>query len=132
MDGHDHPQDDGVTRAELEAAIDALREPGRFRDAERLVAAAAPGLHRLLLEALASGGWGAEDDVRQIDAALAADPASARASLLGLLGEQTRIAMLVGVAVGIELARELELIAPPGADPDLLVSQHGNDPGGTP
>lgn len=124
-------EDEGVTRAELEAALEALRQPGRFRDAELLVQVAAPGLHRLLLEALASGGWGAEDDVRQIEAALAMpDSASARAALLGLLGEQTRIAMLVGVAVGIELARELGLVGPP--EPDLLVSQHGNTSGGTP
>ena len=63
---------DHVTQSELEAALEALREPGRFDDAERLVMAAAPGLHRILVEALASGGWGAEDDVRALDAALAA------------------------------------------------------------
>lgn len=127
MTGPDATGDDPVTSEELEAALEALREPGRFQDAERLVSVAAPGLHRILLEALASGGWGAEDDVRQIDSAIGqSDPAAARAALLGLLGEQTRIAMLVGVAVGIELARELELVPDVGGEPEsaLPVSQH--------
>lgn len=111
-----------VTQAELEAAVEALREPGRFDVAERLVAQVAPGLQRILLEALAGGGWGAEDDVREIDKALAAgDSPAARASLAALLGEQTRIAMLVGVAVGIELSGELNLH---GDEPELTVTQH--------
>lgn len=121
--------DDHVTRQELEAALEALREPGRFDHAERLVGVAAPGLHRILLEAMAGGGWGAEDDLRQIDSALQQEPDAARAALLGLLGEQSRVAMFVGVAVGIELARELELGA---GEPPLPVTQHGNRSGGTP
>jgi hypothetical protein len=128
MASADANAEDHVTHAELEAALEALREPGRFRDAERLVSAAAPGLHRVLLEALASGGWGAEDDVREIDRAIGQEPAAARAALLGLLGEQSRISMLVGVAVGIELARELELIGP--GEPELPVTKHGNAHGG--
>lgn len=111
-----------VTQAELEAALQALREPGRFDSAERLVAQAAPGLQRILLEALASGGWGADDDAREIDKALgAADQGAARTALTALLGEQTRVAMLVGVAVGIELSRELALHA---EEPPLTITQH--------
>ncbi len=113
-----------VTQAELEAALDALREPGRFDAAERLVAQAAPGLQRILLEALASGGWGPEDDAREIDKALVSgDSAAARTALGALLGEQTRIAMLVGVAIGIELSGELGLHAD---EPVLTVSQHSS------
>lgn len=116
---------DHVTQSELEAALEALQEPGRFDDAERLVSLAAPGLHRILLEALASGGWGAEDDARALDAALASDDAAAVRDRLGsLLAEQTRVAMLVGVAVGVELARELDLV---GDAPALAVTQHGNE-----
>lgn len=114
---------DHVTQAELEAALEALQEPGRFDGAERLVTQAAPGLQRILREALASGGWGADDDARALEAALAAgDPAAVRASLAALLGEQTRVAMLVGVAVGVELARELDLIS--DVDP-LAITHHG-------
>ncbi len=116
---------DHVTQSELEAALKALQEPGRFDDAERLVSLAAPGLHRILLEALSAGGWGAEDDARALDAALAADDAGAVRDRLGsLLAEQTRVAMLVGVAVGVELARELDLT---GGAPALAVTQHGNE-----
>lgn len=111
-----------VTQAELEAALEALREPGRFDTAERLVAQAAPGLQRILLEALASGGWGADDDAREIDKAIAAsDPIAARTALTALLSEQTRVAMLVGVAIGIELSAELALH---GDEPSLVISQH--------
>jgi hypothetical protein len=116
-----------VTQAELESALEALREPGRFDAAERLVAQAAPGLQRILLEALASGGWGAEDDAREIDKALsAADQSAARSALVALLGEQTRVAMLVGVAIGIELAGELNLHAD---EPALTISHHTTDQG---
>jgi hypothetical protein len=112
-----------VTQAELEAALEALQEPGRFDGAERLVTQAAPGLRRLLIDALASGGWGADDDARALDAALGAgDAAAVRDRLGALLGEQTRVAMLVGVAVGIELARELGLAS--GESP-LAITQHG-------
>ncbi len=116
---------DSVTPAELEAALEALREPGRFDAAERLVGLAAPGLHRILIEAMAGGGWNSEDDAREIDKALAAGtPDVVRANVLGLVGEQSRVAMLVGVAVGIELARELELHEGPPPEPPLAVTRH--------
>ena len=115
---------DSVTPAELEAALEALREPGRFDAAERLVGLAAPGLHRILIEAMASGGWNSDDDAREIEKVLAADsPDVARAGILGLLGEQSRVAMLVGVAVGIELAAELELHTG-SPEPPLAITQH--------
>ncbi|MDO9356751.1 MAG: hypothetical protein Q7T55_23845 [Solirubrobacteraceae bacterium] len=114
---------EAVTLAELEAALEALREPGRFDAAERLVGLAAPGLHRILVEAMAGGGWNSEDDAREIDKALgAADPAAAKAAVLGLLGESSRVAMLVGVAVGIELAAELDLHGQ--GEPPLTITRH--------
>lgn len=120
---------DDVTQAELEAALEALREPGRFDHAERLVMAAAPGLHRILIEALGSGGWGAEDDARALDAALASGDAGAVRDRLGaLLAEQTRVAMLVGVAVGVELARELDLVgAEPEPEPEIAITHHTSE-----
>jgi hypothetical protein len=118
---------DFVTQAELEAALEALRAPGRFEMAERLVAQAAPGLSRLLIEALAGGGWNSEDDAREVDKALAAgDPDLVRTALRTLLAEQSRVAMLVGVAVGIELADELGLHGDPGqsGEPPLSITQN--------
>ena len=42
---------------ELDAAIEALTERERFREAESVVTAAAPKLQRVLAEALETGGW---------------------------------------------------------------------------
>ena len=54
--------------AELEAAVDALAKPEAFREAESVVARAAPGLQGVLASALAEGGWfgeSHEDAVRR-------------------------------------------------------------------
>jgi hypothetical protein len=94
--------------AEVEAALEALSEPGRFREAEQRVARMAPQLQRVLNEALHEGGWfgqAHESQVRQ--AASAEDPAERALAIRTLLAEETRMGMLVGVAVGWELAREL-------------------------
>ena len=81
----------------MEAALEALSEPGRFREAEQRVARMAPQLQRVLNEALHEGGWfgGAhESQVRQ--AASAEDPAELLA-IRTLLAEETRMGMLVGL-----------------------------------
>src|SRR3954467_13874599 len=96
------------TDAEVEAALEALSEPGRFREAEQRVGRAAPGLQGVLNAALHEGGWfgGAhESQVRQ--AAGADDPMEREQAIRLLLAEETRLGMLVGVAVGLELGREL-------------------------
>ena len=43
--------------AELAAAVEALAEPGRFEQAEGVIARAAPQLQRILAQALETGGW---------------------------------------------------------------------------
>ena len=94
--------------AEVEAALEALSEPGRFREAEQRVARVAPQLQRVLNEALNEGGWfgsAHENQIRQ--AASAEDPGERAVAIRTLLAEETRMGMLVGVAVGWELAREL-------------------------
>ena len=103
--------------AEVEAALEALSAPGRFREAEQRVARVAPQLQRLLNVALHEGGWfgGAhESQVRQ--AAGAEEEAERATAIRTLLAEETRIGMLVGVAVGWELARELDPAAEHGID----------------
>lgn len=98
------------TDAELDRALDALTDPERFREAEERVARIAPQLQRILNEALQAGGWfgeAHESQVRRVTEA--ADEAEGHAALRTLLAEETRMGMLVGVAVGWQLALELEL-----------------------
>ena len=93
---------------QLDAAIDALADPDRFRDAEAMVAAAAPKLQRVLAQALEHGGWFAEShDDAVLRATADADPDERRRAVRTLLAEETRMGMLVGVAVGWALATEL-------------------------
>jgi hypothetical protein len=94
--------EDAFTDEQLDAAIEALSDPERFREAEGRVARAAPQLQRVLNEALHAGGWFGEAHESQVRKALG-DEAAVRT----LLAEETRMGMLVGVAVGWELARQL-------------------------
>jgi hypothetical protein len=91
--------------ANLDAAIAALSEPERLREAQDLVARAAPSLGRVLNAALDEGGW-FDDAHRQAvrDATSSAEP---EVAVHSLIADELRVGMLVGVAVGFELAREL-------------------------
>ncbi len=94
--------------AELDAAIAALSEPGRLREAQDLVARAAPALHRVLDEAIGEGGWFDSAHEQAVREAAAEDDPSLRARAVHtLIAEETRLGMFVGVTVGFELAREL-------------------------
>lgn len=95
--------------ADIEAAIAALSEPGRLRAAQDLVSGAAPTLERVLGSALHEGGWfdtAHEQAVK--DATATSDPHDRLVAVRTLFAEETRLTMLVGVAVGLELARELD------------------------
>jgi hypothetical protein len=95
--------------ADVDAALEALNDPGRFREAESRVARHAPQLQRVLAQALEEGGWfGDAHEQRVRSAADASEQAERVAAIKALLAEETRMGMLVGVAVGWELARELE------------------------
>jgi hypothetical protein len=94
---------------ELNAAVDALAEPGAFADAESIVARAAPGLQGVLAAALAEGGWfgeSHEDGVRKAALAEGGD-AERLTAVRTLLAEEARMGMMVGVAVGWALAETL-------------------------
>jgi hypothetical protein len=96
------------TDAEIDAAIQAVTDPTRLQDAQNLVARAAPSLQRALTEALDEGGWFDVAHERAIrEAAGGRDPVQRSRAVRTLLAEETRLGMLVGVAVGFELAREL-------------------------
>jgi hypothetical protein len=98
-----------LTDAEMDAALEALSDPDRFRAAESRVAAVAPQLQRILARALQEGGWfGGAHEAEVVKAAGTSGEAERIAAVRALLAEETRMGMLVGVAVGWELARELE------------------------
>jgi hypothetical protein len=101
-----------VNDARVDAAIDALSRPGRLRAAEARVAALAPQLGFILARALEEGGWLEAQDHEVRRAASASDPEERVGRTRDLLADQARTGMLVGVAVGWELARELD----PGDD----------------
>jgi hypothetical protein len=103
------------TAEEVDAAVEALTaEPDRFAHAQDVVTHAAPGLQRILNEALHAGGWFTEAHEGQVTkVAELTDPTERSAALRSLLAEETRLGMLVGVAVGLELARELDKGDPP-------------------
>jgi hypothetical protein len=93
---------------EIDAAVQALTEPDRLAGARDTVARLAPQLQRVLNDALVAGGWFGEAHEAQVEKAVAPDDPDERRRLMRtLIAEETRLGMLVGVAVGIELAREL-------------------------
>ena len=95
--------------AELDSAVERLSEPGSFREAESVVARAAPGLQAVLAAALAEGGWfgdSHEDEVRKAATAEGGD-AERITRVRTLLAEEARMGMMVGVAVGWALAEAL-------------------------
>ena len=96
------------TDADVDAAIAALSEPGRLSDAQALVSRAAPSLERVLGSALHEGGWfDAAHNAAVQEAVATGDPTERLVAVRTLFAEETRLTMLVGVAVGLELAKEL-------------------------
>ena len=105
------------TEDELHAALRALNEPGRFEEAERRVAAVAPELQHILIQALHEGGWFESAHEQQLKQAAGVEDVEERLRLVrSILAEETRIGMWVGVAVGWELHRALELEPGGGGD----------------
>ena len=96
------------TDAQVDAAVEALSDPGALEEAQRLVAAAAPQLQGILNQALESADWfGSAHQAEVLRAAGVADPEERITAVRTLIAEETRVSMLIGVAVGYELARKL-------------------------
>ncbi len=111
----------------LDAALEALSEPGRLREAEDRVARMAPQLQRILATALQEGGWFDEAHQSEVlKAATKPDPDERVAAVRTLLADETRLGMMVGVAVGWELSRELDRAA--GGDAGGERGAGGDDP----
>jgi hypothetical protein len=100
------PEDAESSR--LEAAIERLTDSERFAEAEAIVARSAPQLQRVLAAALAEGGWfGESHETESLKAATVPDPDERIAAVRTLLAEETRMGMMVGVAVGWALKEEM-------------------------
>jgi hypothetical protein len=96
------------TDDEVEAAVQALSDPARLEEAQRIVEANAPTLQRILNTALDEADWfGSVHHEQVLESAGKADIDERLLAVRTLLAEETRVAMLIGVAVGFELAHEL-------------------------
>ena len=82
-----------------------LSEPDRLDEAQRVVAAGAPALQGILAQALESADWFDSAHRAQVMEATALEEPIDRADAVqSLIAEETRVAMLIGVAVGYELS----------------------------
>jgi hypothetical protein len=96
------------TAQQVDAAVAALTDPARFDQAQAIVTHAAPSLQRVLNAALHEGGWfSGAHDAQVAEAVAGADEDARLRAVRTLVAEETRLGMLVGVAVGFELAHEL-------------------------
>jgi hypothetical protein len=95
--------------AEIDAAIEALSDPARLEEAQRLVQSRAPQLQGILDQALEAADWfGSAHQAEVLRAAGQADVDERVAAVRMLVAEETRLSMLVGVAVGYELGQMLK------------------------
>jgi len=93
---------------QVEAAIAVLSDPERLEEAQRMVGANAPGIQRILNEALQTADWfGSAHQAAVLEAAGKPDVDERLVAVRTLIAEETGVAMLIGVAVGYELAHEL-------------------------
>ena len=96
------------TDDEVEAAVQALSQPERLDEAQRVVSDNAPALQRILNQVLQEAEWfGSAHQQQVLEAAGTADIEERLRAVRTLLAEETQVSMLVGVAVGYELAHEL-------------------------
>jgi hypothetical protein len=103
------PDDRTYTADEVDAAVARLSEPGRLKHAEEIVTHAAPSLQHVLNEALHEGGFFGEAHEGQIVGIIQEPDDVERARRVRtLIAEETRLGMLIGVAVGFALAHELQ------------------------
>ena len=96
------------TEAEIEAAVQVLSDPARLEEAQRLIAAVAPALQAILEQALDAADWfGSAHRAQVLEATGQEDTMERLDAVQRLIAEETRVSMLIGVAVGYELAHVL-------------------------
>ncbi|MDA0174554.1 hypothetical protein OJ998_35985 [Solirubrobacter taibaiensis] len=96
------------TDAEVEVAVQALSDPAQLEQAQRLVAENAPTLQRILNIALNEAEWfDSAHHAQVLEAAGKADIEERLQAVQTLLAEEIRVTMMIGAAVGFELAHQL-------------------------
>lgn len=96
------------TEAEIHAAVEVLSDPARLEEAQRVVAAAAPALQQILDQALHEAAWyDSAHQAKVMEATGQEDTVERLEAVQRLIAEETRVSMLIGVAVGYELAHVL-------------------------
>jgi len=99
------PQRREHSEAEIQAAVQLLSEPDRLEQAQRVVASAAPELQGILEQALEAAEWfGSAHRAQVLEATGREDPMERLDAVQRLIAEETRVSMLIGVAVGYELS----------------------------
>ncbi len=93
---------------EIRAAVQVLSDPARLEDAQSVIASVAPELQHILEQALDAADWfGSAHRAQVLEATGQEDPSERLDAVQRLIGEETRLSMLIGVAVGYELAHVL-------------------------
>ena len=88
--------------------MEQLTDPARLETAQRLVAQNAPAIQSILTQALEASEWfGSAHQAEVLKAAGIANPDERLRAVRTLIAEETRVAMLIGVAVGFELGNVL-------------------------
>jgi hypothetical protein len=101
--------DENFNQEDLEAVVAELGGAAGLDAVEQRLESVAPQLQKLLDGALSAGGW--FDDAHEsmvLKTATQPDADQRIAEVRNFVLEQTRLGMLVGVAVGWELAERLE------------------------
>ncbi|MDO8443777.1 MAG: hypothetical protein Q7S78_02230 [Candidatus Azambacteria bacterium] len=103
--------------AAIERILAELSEPAGLDAADRRIGEIAPQLQSTLDKALSAGGW--FDDAHEaliLTAATTPDDQARIDAVRNLVLEQTRLGMLVGVAVGWEIGERLAVGPSAGSD----------------
>lgn len=88
--------------------MQALTDPAQLEQAQRLVVENAPTLQRILNIALNEADWfGSAHHAQVLEAAGKADIEERLQAVQTLLAEEIRVTMMIGAAVGFELAHQL-------------------------
>ena len=93
-----------------QAVAELVANPERLEAAQRRIAPLAADLQRVLAQALAEGGWFSSAQQAELRKAAVQTDLEVRIRELALLmAEETRLAMMVGAAVGFDLAAQIDL-----------------------